>query len=203
VTLQENNHIVIIDLVSGAVVASWSAGTTTHAADLKEDGVIAFEDTLTDARREPDAIVWTLGGRLVTANEGDYDLDLDADAGQFSGGRDFTVYSWFGGVLFEPGASLEKAAAAAGFYDDERSANKGIEVEGVAVATYGDQTYLFTGSERGNFVAVYDFDAETSPSLLQVLASGVSPEGLLAIPNRDLFVASNEVSGTLTIYELR
>jgi hypothetical protein len=47
----------------------------------------------------PDAIAWTPGGHLLTANEGDYDVDL-AD-GEFSGGRDFTVFAATGKVLFE------------------------------------------------------------------------------------------------------
>ena len=76
VTLQENNHIVIIDLATGNVVRHWSAGTTTHLADTVEDNDIQFVNQIVNARREPDAIAWTPGGRLVTANEGDYDLDL-------------------------------------------------------------------------------------------------------------------------------
>ena len=60
----------------------------TQAADLEDDGQIVFDDLLVDSRREPDAIGWTPQGNLVTANEGDYDLDAD-----FVGGRGFTIFS--------------------------------------------------------------------------------------------------------------
>jgi DNA-binding beta-propeller fold protein YncE len=199
VTLQENNHVVIVDLVTGDVVRHWSAGTTTHLADTVEDNEIQFVNQIVNARREPDAIAWTPGGRLVTANEGDYDLDL-AD-GEFSGGRDFTVFSASGAVLFEPGAALELQAVRHGHYPDDRSENRGIETEGVAIAVYDHRTFLFVGSERGNFVAVYRLDDETNPEFVQILPTGVGPEGLLPIPQRGLFVTANEEDGTISIFQ--
>ena len=62
VTLQENNHVVIVDLATGDIVTHWSAGTTTHPADTVEDNDIQFVNMIVDARREPDAIAWTPGG---------------------------------------------------------------------------------------------------------------------------------------------
>jgi Esterase-like activity of phytase len=199
VTLQENNHVVIVDLATGEIVTHWSAGTTTHLADTVEDNDIQFVDEIRDARREPDAIAWTPGGRLVTANEGDYDLDLADD--EFIGGRDFTVFSAVGEVVFEPGAALELQAVRHGHYPDERSESKGIEPEGVAVAVYDHHTFLFVGSERGNFVAVYRLDDETNPKFVQMLPTGVGPEGLLPMPQRDLFVTANEADGTISIFQ--
>ena len=137
----------------------------------------------------------------MTANEGDYDLDL-AD-GEFSGGRDFTVFSATGEVLFEPGAALELEAVRHGHYPDERSENKGIETEGVAVGVYDQRTFLFVGSERGNFVAVYRLDDETDPEFVQILPTGIGPEGLLPIPQRGLFVTANEEDGTISIFQGR
>jgi DNA-binding beta-propeller fold protein YncE len=201
VTLQENNHIVFVDLALGTVIGDFPAGTSTHAADLVEDDVVSFTDTLTNARREPDAIQWTPGGRLLVANEGDYDLDL-AD-GEFTGGRDFTVFSTAGKVLYEPDGSLEMAAAAEGVYNDGRSENSGCEFEGAEVAKYGKTTFGFIGSERCDFVAVYKMSKkETRPKLVQLLTlpAGSRPEGLLAIPQRQLFVAANEATGTIAIY---
>jgi DNA-binding beta-propeller fold protein YncE len=200
VTLQENNHIVLIDLPTGRIVNHFSAGTTTHAADLKRDGQISFTDTLTNARREPDAIAWINDIYLVTANEGDYNLDLSR--GQFTGGRNFTVFNTAGNVVYDEGAGLEMAAAAAGLYPDNRSNSKGIEPEGVAVARYKNFQYGFVGAERGNFVAVYDFNNPTAPTLLQILRTGARPEGLLPLPKRNLFVTANEGDGTLSIFGL-
>ena len=200
VTLQENNFIVTVDLPTGAVTRAFSAGTTTHLADLKNDKMISFTDTLLNARLEPDAIAWTLQGQLVTANEGDYNLDLPK--GSFVGGRNFTVFNPTGSLLFDSGASLEIAAATANLYPDNRSNNRGVEPEGVAIAFYGRNQYGFIGTERGNFVAVYDFNNPASPRLLQILATGSRPEGLLPVPKRNLLVTANEGDGTLSIFRL-
>jgi DNA-binding beta-propeller fold protein YncE len=200
VTLQENNHVVLVSLAAGQILADFSAGTTTHAADLQDNGIISFTDTLTNARLEPDAIAWTPGGNLITANEGDYDLDLAS--GQFTGGRNFTIFSPTGALLYDSGAQLEMAIADAGRYSDGRSDNRGVEPEGVAVAKFRGQTYAFIGTERGNSVGVYRLDDETQPTFVQVLLTGSRPEGLLPIPQRNLFITANEGDGTLSIFSL-
>ena len=197
VTLQENNHVVIVDLPSGTVVGDFSCGTVTHAADLDDDDQILFDDLLVDSRREPDAIHWTPGGNLAVANEGDYDLDVD-----FVGGRSFTIFSANGSVVFESGAELEQQVAAAGFYDDGRSDNKGTEPEGIEIANYSGETYLFVGLERADpgAVVVYALDDDAKPRFRQVLQTGERPEGLLALPQRRLFVTANEGDGTISIF---
>ena len=49
-------------------------------------------------------------------------------------------------------------------------------------------------AERGNFVAVFtDKGPATAPEFLQLLPTGISPEGMIAIPGRDLFAVANEV----------
>ena len=199
VTLQENNHIVIVDLATAGVLSHWSAGTTTHAADTMNDNNIDFSNTLTNARREPDGIKWTPGGRLITANEGDYDLDLTP--GQFVGGRDFTVFNSDGTVVYEPGAAFELEAVRHGHYPDTRSDSKGTEPEGIEIGVFQERASLFVASERGNFVSVYHLDDELNPVFVQLLPTGISPEGLLAIPQRNLFVTANEVDGTISIFE--
>jgi hypothetical protein len=198
VTLQENNYIVIIDLPSGDIVSDFSAGSVTHKADLLDDEVIRFKDLLVDSRREPDAIHWTPGGNLAVANEGDYDLDVD-----FTGGRGFTIFSPSGDIVFESGETLEKEVAKAGLYDDSRSDSKGTEPEGIEIANYGGKSYLFVGMERAKpgAVAVYELKREDSPKFLQVLPTGGRPEGLLAIPERNLFVTANEGDGTISIFQ--
>ncbi|MBL8775979.1 MAG: hypothetical protein JNK12_08615 [Acidimicrobiales bacterium] len=199
VTLQENNHIVLVRLSSGAIVADFSAGTTTHAADLTDNATVSFTETLTDARREPDGIAWTPLGRLTTANEGDYDVDLTP--GQFVGGRNFTVFGRGGGVRWERGANLERKANLAGLYPDSRSDAKGVEPEGVEVARFGGRTFAFIGAERGDFVAVYRLvGPEEAPLFVEILPTGARPEGLLAIPARGLFVSANEDDGTIDVF---
>jgi len=198
-TLQENNHIVLVRLADGSIVRHFPARLVTHRADLTDDGTVSFTEQLSDVRREPDAIHWTPGGRLVTANEGDYDLDLLE--GEFVGGRGFTVFGAAGAIEYDSRAGLERAANNAGLYDDSRSDNKGTEPEGVEIATFRGQTFLFVGLERANAVVVYRLVGPNErPVLVEVLETGDRPEGLLAIPRRGLFVSANEDDGTIDIF---
>jgi DNA-binding beta-propeller fold protein YncE len=196
VTLQENNAVVLVDLETRTVVRSFSAGTVTRAdADTEDDGTVAFDDPLT-APREPDAVQWTPGGNLLTADEGDL-------AEEPSGGRGWTVFSPTGQVVFSSGGLAEAALAAAGRYPDRRSDDKGAEFEGAEVATLLGQTFAFLGSERGDAVLVYRFDDESAPQLVQVLPTGDAPEGLLAVPRQQLLLTSNEDDGTISVFRAR
>ncbi len=200
VTLQENNHLVVIDLPSGTIKRDFSAGSVDLVGvDNTEDGVISLTDTILDVPREPDAVAWIGGNRFATANEGDL----------YGGSRGFSVFDTNGRVRYDTGSSFEELAVRHGHYPEDRSENKGTEPEAVEYARYGAQKLLFVGSERGSFVAVYRIIGSTAPELLQVLPAGLEPEGLLAIPERNLFIASSEeddpsfgVRATISIYEL-
>jgi hypothetical protein len=181
VTLQENNHIVILDS-AGEVISHFSAGTVDlQGVDIDEEGALTFEAELTGIPREPDAVQWLDDNRLVTANEGDYQ----------GGSRGFTVFTKRGDVIYDSGESFEYAVVRAGHYPEERSGNKGAEPEGMEIATFGDETYIFLLSERGSLVGVYR-DTGAHPELVQLLPSGIAPEGAVAIPARNLFVTANE-----------
>ncbi|MGY1715145.1 hypothetical protein ACI78R_11855 [Geodermatophilus sp. SYSU D01106] len=194
VTLQENNAVALVDLRQRRVVGSFSAGTVSQQADTADDGTVAFDDAFT-APREPDAVQWTPDGNLLTADEGDL-------AAEPSGGRGWTVFSPSGAVVSSSGTSAEQALADAGRYPDGRSDDKGAEFEGAEVAGIRGTTYAFVGSERGDAVLVYDLGDERRPRLLQVLPTGDAPEGLLAVPNRQLFLTSNEDDGTISVFGL-
>ena len=98
VTLQENNHIVLIDLASGQVTGNFSAGAVDlEKIDADDDKVIAGTGSKQGVVREPDAIGWLGEDRLVTANEGDYE----------GGSRGFTVFDTAGKVLWDSGNLLE------------------------------------------------------------------------------------------------
>jgi len=81
--------------------------------------------------------------------------------------------------------------AAIGHYPDKRSAAKGIEPEGLEAATFGEDKLFFVLAERASVVGVYK-DTGADPELKQILPSGVSPEGGVAIPGRNLFATANE-----------
>jgi hypothetical protein len=199
VTLQENNHIAIVDIAAARVVAHFSAGTVTlEQVDATRDGVIRPVQRLENVVREPDAVKWLDDTRFVTANEGDYR----------NGSRGFTIFRRDGTVEWDSGNFLEHLAISLGHYPELRSGNRGNEPEGVEVATFDGERLIFVGSERASLVTVWrDEGPGRAPTFLQTLPAGVAPEGLLAIPARGLFVAAAEADNpetglrsTLTIY---
>ncbi|CAN7153799.1 esterase-like activity of phytase family protein [Rhizobium sp. LjRoot98] len=181
-TLQENNYVVIIDGKTGTVKSHFSAGTVSlEGVDTKKDGALKFTGEMKDVAREPDAVKWLDDNRLVVANEGDWK----------GGARGFTIFSKDGKVLYENGAGFEREIAKIGHYPDKRN-KKGVEPEGLEVAKFGDDNLFFVLAERASIVGVYK-DTGAEPELLQLLPSGVSPEGAVAIPGRNLLATANEV----------
>ena len=200
VTLQENNGLAVIDLNSGKVALFSSGLVADRPADLTEDDAISFTQTypgdVKDKKlagsRFPDAVAWNADGTmLLTADEGEPN---------FTGGRGWSCWSPEGAFVWDDGGALEREAVALGHYPEGRSENKGVEMEGVETAVFGDREFAFVGSERGSFVAVYDITVPSSPTLLQILPTGMEPEGLLALPGRNLFLTSEEASGTISIF---
>ena len=181
-TLQENNHIVIVSADTGEIVGHFSAGSASIAnVDLADDGALRFDRSADNLLREPDTVQWLDNDRLLVANEGDYK----------GGSRGFTIFSKAGEVLFDSGSSLEHQTALVGHYPEGRSDAKGVEPEGAETAVYGDQRYFFVTMERASAVAVYR-DTGAEPQFVQILPSGIGPEGVLAIPQRNLLVTANE-----------
>lgn len=195
VTLQENNHIALVDLEAGVVVGHFSAGGVTQRADVTRNNDVSFTGAITSSPRTPDGVAWTRAGRLVTANEGEANL---------TGGRGLSTFSSLGAVLFDTSESLEVAASGAGLYPDARSPNKGTELENVAIARFGAKELAIAASERGHFLSVHAVHPDGSLELLQLLPlpNGASPEGVLPIPSRGLVVSANEGDGTLAFFAL-
>lgn len=182
ITLQENNHIAFVNLVNGEVLQNFDAGTVTlDGIDTADNKLIDFSGTLTNVPREPDGIAWLGNDKVITANEGDL----------FGGSRGFSIFNRSGKVMYDAGTEFEYLAASAGHYPEKRSDNKGSEPEGVTTGRFGNETLVFVGSERANFVGVYT-DKGQSLEYKQLLPTGAGPEGLLAIPHRKLFIASTE-----------
>ena len=182
VTLQENNHIVIISGDTGEVIIHFPAGSTDLSGiDTEEDGQLSFTGSQEARLREPDAVQWLDDDRLVIANEGDYE----------GGSRGFTIFNKDGTELYESGVSMEYIAAQLGHYPEGRSDAKGVEPEGMEVGFWDDETLIFVNQERSSLVAVYR-DTGGEPEYLQSMPSGVGPEGALAIPSRNLYVTANE-----------
>ena len=199
VTLQENNGVVIIDARLARIDRAFSTGkATVTGIDTVKDGVIDQTGSITYVPREPDAIAWIGNDRLATANEGDWK----------GGTRGWTIFDTSGTVRWDSGNSLERLAVKYGLHNEDRAAKKGVEPEGLAVATYRGTRYAFVASERSNFVAVYKLQGST-PKLVGVLPTTNGPEGVLPITKRGLLAISSEtddasvgVRSAISLYRL-
>lgn len=198
-TLQENNGIAIIDAATATVRTIFSAGTASvEGIDTEKDGLIDPSGSIEDLPREPDTIGWIGDDHVVTANEGDWR----------GGTRGWTIFdAKTGTVVWDAGNSFEHLALRVGLFNDGRAGKKGTEPEGLAVTELDGKPVVLVGSERSNFVAVYDVSDVTAPVFRQVLATGVGPEGILPIPSRNLLAVSSEaddaeagVRGTVSMF---
>jgi hypothetical protein len=140
------------------------------------------------------------------------------------GGRSFSIWSSDVTRVFDSGDDIEQRTQALpnvnfnASHDndtlDGRSASKGPEPEGVAVAAFGNKTYAFIGLERVGGVMVYDVSTPTAPVFATYLntrtglTGDLGPEGLTVIkaansPNgKPLLVVGNETSGTTAVLQI-
>ena len=183
ITLQENNHLVVVSK-DGEIVSHFSAGSVDlmdiDATD--ERGALIFDEAQTGRLREPDAVAWIDDTHFATANEGDYN----------GGSRGWTIFHKDGTVVYESGTDFEKAIIEIGHYPDKRSDSKGVEPESVTFDVFNGTPYVFVGAERASVVGVYNVSNPAAPVLEQLLPSGVGPEGYVTIPSRNLLVSANE-----------
>lgn len=205
VTLQENNAIVFIDLndsKQAKLAGVYPLGTVKRIenADIKKDGEIKLTQSF-EGRREPDAVTW-IGDFVAIANEGDTSKDK---AGIFSGSRSWSICDTQGNIIFDSLATTEQHAVVYGFYPDDRSEKKGVELEAITSASFNGIPFIFVGSERGSFIEIWQVDNPKAPKWIQVLPTGAAPEGIIAINSRsdekNLIVAANEKEGSITIYQ--
>ena len=211
VTLQENNGVALIDMSNPnqpQLTGVFSTGVVTpRPADLDDNDVISLTDVyptgapavvdagnnpVTTGSRMPDALAFSPDGSVIfTADEGELN---------YTGGRGLSWWSNNGTFVGDDGGDLEHSAVVFSHYPDGRSDARGIEVEGMATGRFGNRDFAFALSERGSFMAVYDIDCPSQPHLVQILPTGISPEGIAVIEDRNLVVTACEVSGTLNIY---
>ena len=167
-------------------------------------------------------------GRLeVSTIDGDTDGDGDFDRLISYGGRSFSIRDSKGNLVFDSGDAFAQITAeqvpelfnSNGTIDsfDSRSDNKGAEPEGVVVGEVEGKTYAFVGLERTGGVVVYDISNPIESEFVQYInpideetgdALDLAPEGLQFISAEDspngtpLLTVSNEVSGTVSIYQI-
>lgn len=173
-----------------------------------------------------------MGRLKTTTSMGDIDYDGDVDQIYSFGARSFSIWNEEGELVFDSGDQFEQYTAVflpTEFNSnneinsslDNRSDDKGPEPEGVKVLEKYGRQYAFVCLERIGGVMVYDVTNPSSPQFIQYLnnrnfavnateeaALDLGPEGILLIPasispnERDLLVTSNEVSGTVSIFQL-
>jgi hypothetical protein len=215
VSLQENNGIAILDIGnprSPSLVRVFSTGNAAERrADLSDDATILFAQgypssigaaipapkdgggrPLPGGPLQCDAVAFSQDGSVIyTADEGEL---------SYTGGRGWSGFTPRGERVFSDAGAIEQIALSFGQYPDGRSDSRGAEIEGIATARFGTTDFAFVLSERGSFMVVYDVSNPRRPVPVQFLPTGISPEGVVAIPQRRLVVTADEVSGTLTIF---
>ncbi|KAL7559006.1 hypothetical protein ACA910_010884 [Epithemia clementina (nom. ined.)] len=192
VTLQENNAIVIVDAKTKTIKKSFTAGSLDlENIDAVEEDIINQCGTLKGVLREPDGVAWVDKNYFFTADEGDWN----------GGSRSITLFDKFGKAPpRSSGPLLDHIAAAYGHYPEDRSENKGNEPETVYVQSFGKTKYLFTLSERSGLVFVSELDKNSFPWFIQALPAGFRPEGIVAVPSRDLLIVASEEDDRGSVY---
>ena len=150
--------------------------------DAPRPNQVSLTQTQANRLREPDGVVWISRSQFVTANEGDLN----------GGSRGYTVFNIDGTVAFDSGNAMEHLMARIGHFNDKRSDAKGNEPENVTFGRFDGTDYLFVVSERSSVVAVYDMSQQNTPAYKQVLPTALAPEGVLAIPSRNLLIVASE-----------
>ncbi|MGE9269546.1 MAG: choice-of-anchor I family protein, partial [Verrucomicrobiales bacterium] len=173
-----------------------------------------------------------LGRLKVTTAMGDLDGDGDFEEVYNFGGRSFSILDENGSIVYDSGSVIEEKLAELipeNFNSnndendsfDKRSDDKGPEPEAIAFANLSGTPMIFVGLERVGGVMAFDVSDPTAPVWLTYVntrnfagdpengtAGDLGPEGIIFIdpsesPNGEpLLVVSNEVSGSVVIFEI-
>lgn len=185
ITLQENNHLALLQLANNEIIQHFSAGSLDLVNEDLTDNrpAIIKTDEVQNARlREPDGVSWINDDYFATANEGDLN----------GGTRGFKLFNKQGQVVWDSGTALDDMAIRFGHYQDRRSDAKGNEPENIEMGVFGGNRYLFVNSERSSVIFVYDVADPSKPVFKKVLPASAAPEGGLAITSRNLYVVASE-----------
>lgn len=171
-------------------------------------------------------------GRLSALKySGDTDGDGDYDELHVMGGRSFSIWNPLTGALvYDSKDLIEQITANSSTFgaifnasntvgvpaQKNRSDDKGPEPEGVTVASINGSTYAFVGLERIGGAMMFNVDVPTSPVFVgyannrstTVSGPDLGAEGIIFISaadspnNKALLILANEVSSTLSIYQI-
>ncbi|TXF75044.1 choice-of-anchor I family protein [Chryseobacterium sp.] len=168
-----------------------------------------------------------LGRFRVTNLNGNSDADAEFEEINSVGARSFSIFNAdTKQLVFDSGDAFERYTAqnfASIFNSDHesnapktRSRSKGPEPEGVTLATIAGETFAFISLERIGGVMVYNVTNPNSPVFADYKNTRTTSsyggdngaEGITYIPKTEsatgkgYIIIANEISGTLTIYEI-
>ena len=163
-----------------------------------------------------------LGRLRISTALGDDNNDGKFECLYAYGARSFSIWNENISLVYDSGSDFERITSVQipSLYNselgltsefDQRSDNKGPEPEAAAVAKINGQYYAFIGLERTGGVMVYNVNDPQNPYFVYYIPAqtgDASPEDVKIIdaensPNsKTLILAANEVSGTLSIYEI-
>ncbi|MDO9048285.1 MAG: hypothetical protein Q7U66_11195 [Methylobacter sp.] len=211
VTLQEDDAVAVVDLISEQVISYYGLGITQHKVDAHYDGWVKFEQSMTGLR-EPDGITTVANGRyFVTADEGDTDSDTSTpSSGQpTSGGRSVSVFDAATGTLLgDTGNQLDEIAFANQVYPERRSTKKGSEPEMLVALDLDGLPYIAVGMERAGSVALISLADPFHPKVVALGKIGgdedKSPEGIahFVVDGEHYLLTANEMSGTVECFKI-
>ena len=170
-------------------------------------------------------------GRLTATNKlGDTDNDGDFDQIYSLGGRSFSIWNGTtGSLVYDSGDDIERITSTHSVHSTifnasnstspapkDRSDDKGPEPEGTTTASINGEQYSFIGLERIGGVMIYNVSNPALPSYTgyynnrSFATNGPDrgTEGIIYIadslsPNGNaLIILGNEISSTLTIYQI-
>jgi DNA-binding beta-propeller fold protein YncE len=174
--------------------------------------------TATDLKKDADLGRLTVFSTIGRNSSGQYDRLYTL------GGRSFSIYNASTGAqVYDSGSDLETLAystmAGSLLSKDQvlgRLDNKGPEPESVVVGQVNQKTYAFVALERSSAILMYDLTNPAAPKFVQWLQNttdltngDISPEGLTFVPaaqsptGQALLVAGHEVSGTVSVWEIK
>lgn len=216
--------IAVADLAGGRYYLTANEGDTRSTSGYDEESRVGASGYALDATAFPNGADLKTVSKLgrLTATKASGNLDSDAEYEQIfvPGARSFSIRDarngariWDSGSQFEQLTSLidpstfNSDGGPAGF--DSRSDNKGPEPEAIAVGKVDGRDYAFIGLERTGGVMIYDVTDPKAPTFVQFtdppqdrgpehvefVSADRSPSG------KAMFLVSNEISGTVTIYE--
>ncbi|KAI0563103.1 alkaline phosphatase [Gracilaria domingensis] len=205
-------------------------GDITDPEELNRTAVAGLKELVEDK---------TALGRLKFSTIMGYNASTNTQEKMFHfGSRSFSIMSLNGTIVFDSGewfARIEEkhfpeifnangfddedlSASEADLFDD-RSDDKGMEPESLALMSKDGKTYAFIGFERPSIISVFDITDPTAPIFVDAVQNhpineptdkvfaemrqgDLDPEGLFASSKLNKLFVSGSVSSTLTSYDI-